>query len=287
MGLTAVAAKTRIPSHILSAIENDDFSALPGGGYSRGVIRYFAREVGVDEADALSLFENTQQLPSQDPVKAAKKSPDTSRSRKSKVAKGAVGILMVLAVGIGGGLYFLQSSKPTEVVDQVSTPIEAETEISETPSPSPETTPEVLEVLVEAKSESVNIEYGIDGRETEVTTLMSGSTRDIVGNESVKIGFLGSNWNLINLTVAGRVINLPESQLKDLNRNYVVLTLKKEDLPRIVSEGNIDESKITLKRLRAVTQASPGTTPSNTPNSDDTRRNQEPGAQTTPISGNG
>jgi cytoskeletal protein RodZ len=287
LDIRTVAERTCIPSRILSAVENDDFSSLPGGGYSRGVVRYFAKEVGVDESEALILFEKHERREARLPVFSNRDVSNKDKKRKHPFIKPAAGILVALAVTIGVGLYFLQPTTTSNQADRLSAPIKEQTSGSDRPSQSPKAIPDTLTVLIEAKSQTVNLELGIDGREAEVTTLLSGSARDLAGSDQIEIGFLGSSWNLINMTVAGRIISLPESSLKDLNKNYVVLTVKKEDLPRIVSEGNIDQSRIQLKRLRAVAQASPSPAPSTTPSSDDTRRNEEPSGQATPIGGDG
>ena len=49
LALQDIADRTKISLRFLAAIENDDFSALPGHVYIYGFTRAFARAVGLDE----------------------------------------------------------------------------------------------------------------------------------------------------------------------------------------------------------------------------------------------
>jgi cytoskeletal protein RodZ len=54
--LASISATTRIVTRFLKAIEEDNFSVLPGGIFTRSFIRAYAREVGMDEAEATALY---------------------------------------------------------------------------------------------------------------------------------------------------------------------------------------------------------------------------------------
>ena len=54
--LTAISETTRIVTRFLKAIEEDNFSVLPGGIFTRSFIRAYAREVGMDQAEATALY---------------------------------------------------------------------------------------------------------------------------------------------------------------------------------------------------------------------------------------
>lgn len=47
--LETISQKTKVITRYLSALENDNFSALPGGILSKGIVRGYARTVGLDE----------------------------------------------------------------------------------------------------------------------------------------------------------------------------------------------------------------------------------------------
>ena len=57
LALQDVADRTKISLRFLAAIENDDFSALPGRVYIFGFTRAFARAVGIDEESLVAALE--------------------------------------------------------------------------------------------------------------------------------------------------------------------------------------------------------------------------------------
>jgi len=52
--LSGISETTRIGTRFLKAIEENRFSVLPGGIFTRSFIRAYAREVGMDEAEAIA-----------------------------------------------------------------------------------------------------------------------------------------------------------------------------------------------------------------------------------------
>ena len=61
LALHEIADRTKISLRFLAAIENDDFSALPGRVYIYGFTRAFARAVGLDEESLLSALKEKMQ----------------------------------------------------------------------------------------------------------------------------------------------------------------------------------------------------------------------------------
>ena len=57
LALQDIADRTKISLRFLAAIENDDFSALPGRVYIFGFTRAFARAVGIDEESLAAALE--------------------------------------------------------------------------------------------------------------------------------------------------------------------------------------------------------------------------------------
>lgn len=56
ISLEEIAARTKLRVTILKAIEEGNFSELPGGIYNTSYLRQFAREVGADEAALIALY---------------------------------------------------------------------------------------------------------------------------------------------------------------------------------------------------------------------------------------
>src|ERR1041385_6555643 len=83
ISLAEISETTRIGTRFLKAIETDNFSILPGGIFTRSFIRAFAKHVGMNEDEALSLY--LQQL-SGTPSEHAETSPAEPAQRQSAEA---------------------------------------------------------------------------------------------------------------------------------------------------------------------------------------------------------
>src|SRR6266513_1961428 len=57
ISLNQIATETRISTRFLTAIENEEFSLLPGGIFNRGFVRTFAEKVGLDPDQAVADYE--------------------------------------------------------------------------------------------------------------------------------------------------------------------------------------------------------------------------------------
>jgi cytoskeleton protein RodZ len=57
VSLKEVTVATRIGSRFLEALENEDWSKLPGGVFNRGFVRAIARYLGLDEEDLLAEYD--------------------------------------------------------------------------------------------------------------------------------------------------------------------------------------------------------------------------------------
>src|ERR1043165_4034880 len=55
--LTDISEATRIGTRFLKAIETDNYSVLPGGIFTRSFIRAYAKKVGMDEDEAIGLYQ--------------------------------------------------------------------------------------------------------------------------------------------------------------------------------------------------------------------------------------
>src|SRR6516225_4505406 len=78
--LSIISETTRIGTRFLKAIEENNFSVLPGGIFTRSFIRAYAREVGMDETEAIALYhrQTSPQEPPEPP--AANPEPETAAS---------------------------------------------------------------------------------------------------------------------------------------------------------------------------------------------------------------
>src|SRR5919205_4472748 len=57
IALTDISEATRIGTRFLKAIETDNYGVLPGGIFTRSFIRAYAKQVGMDEDEAIALYQ--------------------------------------------------------------------------------------------------------------------------------------------------------------------------------------------------------------------------------------
>ncbi|MGA9772554.1 MAG: helix-turn-helix domain-containing protein [Blastocatellia bacterium] len=81
--LADISEATRIGTRFLKAIESDNFSVLPGGIFTRAFIRAYAKQVGMDEDEALALYQQQTASPSTEP-------PPLQQSQTDQRARQAV-----------------------------------------------------------------------------------------------------------------------------------------------------------------------------------------------------
>lgn len=98
--LEEVAARTKIGSHFLRAMEENRFDRLPGGLFTRSFVRQYTRTLGLDENEVVASFK--QQF--EEPPLPLPVLPRPSRSHVPQLP--ALGWLFVTIV-IGGGTYSL------------------------------------------------------------------------------------------------------------------------------------------------------------------------------------
>jgi cytoskeletal protein RodZ len=83
ISLADISEATRIGTRFLKAIESDNFSVLPGGIFTRSFIRAYAKQVGMDEDEALALYQQQTASPSTEP-------PPLQQSQTDQRARQAV-----------------------------------------------------------------------------------------------------------------------------------------------------------------------------------------------------
>ncbi|MCS6806559.1 MAG: helix-turn-helix domain-containing protein [Acidobacteriota bacterium] len=123
ISLNDIAQSTCISVRFLRAIEENDFSALPGGLFTRSFIRSFARAVGMDETHALKLYYQQSGEPEPTPPHLAP-SALASKSGSPRWANVVItcAILVVLALGgLAGWHYWKRTYATTPVSTDVPT----------------------------------------------------------------------------------------------------------------------------------------------------------------------
>jgi cytoskeletal protein RodZ len=99
ISLDEMASSTKIGGRYLEALEQDRFDAMPGGFFIKGILRTYAKYVGLDESEVLAKYKEAGVL--DEPAKARTPWPDSSPALSGKNK------ILVWVVVVAGIILFL------------------------------------------------------------------------------------------------------------------------------------------------------------------------------------
>lgn len=98
--LDAVSQTTKIGTHILEALEKDEFDKLPGGIFNKGFVREYARFLGMDEKKVLKEFIEVAGDPEQPlPDPPVPRRPEVPQP-KGRLPWGGVATVLLCAIAL-------------------------------------------------------------------------------------------------------------------------------------------------------------------------------------------
>lgn len=112
VALETISEKTKVITRYLTALENEKFEALPGGILSKGIVRGYARTVGLDETVWVERFVAASREHGQSEgdwaefVQNVGKSRDRSRgTQKKRLRRAGLAVLLILLAGVGWAVW--------------------------------------------------------------------------------------------------------------------------------------------------------------------------------------
>ncbi len=257
LSLREVSAATHIGSRFLQAIEANNYSILPGGIFNRGFVRSYARYVGLDEEQALVLY--NQQLEAQGGEAPRTTAPNWDGIEEEASSPwGTIALIVLILLVLSGGVYAAykwfkggdaasqivgtspvptasviasvpldSSSAPSPTTTAAVSPTPA-TDVSPTPSPtaSPSATTSPappltgnLQVKIQIGENQCWLKVKSDANPAAEGTLNPGDVREFAASEKMIMSF--GNAVGITATLNGRPMKLP---LTKGVSSYVVLT---------------------------------------------------------------
>mgnify|MGYP000850505612 CR=1 FL=1 len=257
LSIREVAEATHIGGRFLQAIEADNYSILPGGIFNRGFVRSYARYVGLDEEQALLLY--NQQLEAQGGEAPRTMAPSLEGIDEDPASPwGSIALIVIILLLLSAGIYtaykwFKGADVTNEIVagatpsaSVVTTPDASPSpsaSVTESPSPtaspsgspSPSASPSVspspstspspvpplagnLQVKVQIGSNPCWLKVWIDGNRPADGVLNPGDVREFSASEKMILSF--GNAVGVTATLNGRPMKLP---MKGVT-SYVVLT---------------------------------------------------------------
>ena len=94
VSLRRIADVTRISVSVLEALERSDISRLPGGIYSRALVRSYALEIGLDPEETIRDF--LSQFPHDSVTAGSPHAPDLGHAPRAGRSVAIVAILVVI-----------------------------------------------------------------------------------------------------------------------------------------------------------------------------------------------
>ena len=148
--LDEVAVKTRIPLHVLEAIEHDDTAKLGQPVYVRGYLRKYAAAMNLQETQVLTAFDANAMKP---PLESTRMAEEQVVDAPAAGSRAIIWVLLavILAAIAGGAVLYIRGWGPasvhrkpalprTSVVQPQPAPKPAPTPVA--PPPAPEATPQ-------------------------------------------------------------------------------------------------------------------------------------------------
>src|SRR5258706_11720219 len=96
--LEQVAAKTKIGTRFLDAIEKGEFERLPGGIFSRGFVRTYAESLGLDAGEVMSSFDRLSNYRAPGAFEETPISSQQPKQSTNRLFPIAVAVLIIIVV---------------------------------------------------------------------------------------------------------------------------------------------------------------------------------------------
>ncbi|MEK7833099.1 MAG: RodZ domain-containing protein [Acidobacteriota bacterium] len=235
VSIKQIADATRLGSRFLQAIENDDYKILPGGIFNRNFVRKFAHEVGMDEEQAVRLYDQQLVEMGGEPTRTAYLGlSDEAEAKASSGNTMLIALLTVVVLGaVLGAVYlaFFNSSKePTKSIADATPVVNATPAATPTATPTPEASPtpeEIsgLRIQLIANQAECWVSFRADGGRNEQASLKLGESRELLAKEKITFIRVG-NLPALNILINGKRANTEKLApgLKGLVANNVVIT---------------------------------------------------------------
>jgi cytoskeleton protein RodZ len=274
--ISEVAEQTRIAPLYIESIENDDYSALPGGIFNKGFVKSFAKFVGVNEQEALQDYSALMSLPESGIEEHKSYRPQVLTDDRSARSSLPTIVAAVVILGLLTGGVLLVRSYLTKPADD--TPVQ--TAKAASPTPSGDATPaidtiaettdvpsmETLRVDFNALSEPVSLAATSDGKYSS-NVVTPGTTASFEPKQGLKLSYSRSLAQTVQLLINGKEIKLPATP-QNPKRVAIEFEINRETLPQIWKAGAIfPDAPVASPDPNAIanTQAPPPTAPARTP----------------------
>ena len=206
--LHQIADATHIGVRFLQALENDDYSILPGGVFNRAFVRKFAKQVGMEEATALRLYDEQLASSGGEADRRFVMGVDDWDQRPTSGNGLLLSFVALIILSAGAYLaysyfYAAKDEAGTTPATVVPTPV-ATPPATPTPEPSPTPNLDELRLQVVTGTGACWIKVVRDAAPAEEALLQPGETREFVAKEKLLLNV--GNLPSVRLTLNGRLL---------------------------------------------------------------------------------
>jgi len=218
LDLQQLSKTTKIGTRMLQAMEQNDFSKLPGGVFTRSFIRQYAVALGL-QATALDEQLAHLQSTAEEPAKSdTRKDVITEGSHYSlsdyNSARNSSSLWMslvwvVLAIAVGGAVYYAMN-RPPATASAPARPASPPPSAAPTPLPTAAVVPEPapsgspVQVVLTAK-ETAWVSITVDGKSQYVGDMKTDEKRTIQANDRVKL--VAGNAGALEVSLNGKPVD--------------------------------------------------------------------------------
>ncbi|MGF7185750.1 cytoskeletal protein RodZ [Desulfitispora alkaliphila] len=191
--------KIKIKGSFIEAIEDEDFSKIPGRIYVIGFLRSYAKFLGLNTEEVVNMYKSEYPEKEPSPVEQEEVKGFEKRNSNAYYVIIASGLVVVLFFG---AMFFSNQQESDNIVSEndagISEPINQGEEIEiideEEPEPQEETPKPVaeydhVEVIVDIQGGPCWVEVVKDGRRDYTGMLQPGETYKYIGESQVQITF--------------------------------------------------------------------------------------------------
>lgn len=136
ISLEEIAASTKIQIRYLQALENNQFDQLPGTVFIKGFVRSYAKTIGCNADDLISVYDESIGSPQQDAGQIERDLADRQDSQDRSARINLLGVVALVAVLAVGGWYLIapQSSSLPKLEDSMEGEVPASEVVMGNPS---------------------------------------------------------------------------------------------------------------------------------------------------------
>jgi cytoskeletal protein RodZ len=198
--LDDISLSTKIGKRFLSALEEERFDQLPGGIFSKGFVRAYARHLGIDEEQAVADYLSattpaaTEQQPYNDlPIEVAEQLEDRQSDRAVHVPWGLfAGLLLIVALGVAvWGFYSREKQKQSSNVHGIQN--SNAPPLAVTPANTQSPPPGTFNVVIKVREDSW-VSITADGKQLLQQILVAPAEKSIEARNEIviKAGSIGA-----------------------------------------------------------------------------------------------